>query len=51
MVIEQVIVIADSKASALAHLPSGRFHAGAARPTPRAMTRNLPRAGCGIGEQ
>lgn len=39
--IEQVI--ADSKASALAHLPSGHFHANAAW-LPRAMTYNLLRA-------
>ncbi|MFE4959940.1 transposase [Streptomyces sp. NPDC056653] len=37
--IEQVI--ADSKASALAHLPCGHFHANAAWLTPWAMTYNL----------
>ncbi|MGI5143647.1 IS1380 family transposase [Streptomyces sp. CA-106110] len=41
-VIEQVI--ADSKASALAHLPSGHFHANAAWLTLWAMTYNLLRA-------
>lgn len=41
-VIEQVI--ADSKAGALAHLPSGRFHANAAWLTLWAMTCNLLRA-------
>ncbi|MFD9607582.1 IS1380 family transposase [Streptomyces sp. NPDC059970] len=44
-VIEQVI--ADSKAGALAHLPSGQFHANAAWLTLWAMTSNLLRAaGC-----
>ncbi|WP_051905837.1 MULTISPECIES: transposase [Streptomyces] len=37
-------VIADSKASALAHLPSGHFRANAAWPTRWAMTYNLLRA-------
>jgi hypothetical protein len=37
-------VIADSKASALAHLPSGHFHANAAWLTLWAMTYNLLRA-------
>lgn len=37
-------VIADSKASALAHLPSGHFNANAAWLTLRAMTYNLLRA-------
>ncbi|WP_406340641.1 IS1380 family transposase [Streptomyces sp. NBC_01578] len=41
-VVEQVI--ADSKASALAHLPSGNFHANAAWLTLWAMTYNLLRA-------
>jgi hypothetical protein len=41
-VVEQVI--ADSKASALAHLPSGHFHANAAWLTLWAMTYNLLRA-------
>ncbi|MFJ5196897.1 IS1380 family transposase [Streptomyces sp. NPDC088394] len=41
-VVEQVI--ADSKASALAHLPSGHFHANAAWLTLCAMTYNLLRA-------
>lgn len=41
-VIEQVI--ADSKAGALAHLPSGHFHANAAWLTLWAMTYNLLRA-------
>ncbi|GAA2114067.1 hypothetical protein GCM10009780_71220 [Actinomadura alba] len=41
-VVEQVI--ADSKASALAHLPSGHFHANAAWLTLWAMTHNLLRA-------
>ncbi|MGI5516635.1 IS1380 family transposase [Streptomyces sp. CA-106131] len=41
-VIEQVI--ADSKASALAHLPSGHFHANAAWLTLWAMAYNLLRA-------
>ncbi|MFE3221981.1 IS1380 family transposase [Streptomyces antimycoticus] len=41
-VIEQVI--ADSKASALAHLPSGNFHANAAWLTLWAMAYNLLRA-------
>ena len=41
-VIEQVI--ADSKAGALAHLPSGHFHANAAWLTLWAMTHNLLRA-------
>jgi hypothetical protein len=41
-VVEQVI--ADSKASALAHLPSGHFHANAAWLTLWAMTyMNFPR--------
>ena len=44
-VVEQVI--ADSKAGALAHLPSGHFHANAAWLTLWAMTYNLLRAaGC-----
>ncbi|MGW0963439.1 hypothetical protein ACWD4K_31515 [Streptomyces gelaticus] len=37
-------VIADSKAGALAHLPSGHFHANAAWLTLWAMTYNLLRA-------
>ncbi|MFE4802056.1 IS1380 family transposase [Streptomyces sp. NPDC056708] len=41
-VVEQVI--ADSKAGALAHLPSGHFHANAAWLTLWAMTYNLLRA-------
>ncbi|MCX4594637.1 IS1380 family transposase [Streptomyces sp. NBC_01549] len=41
-VVEQVI--ADSKASALTHLPSGHFHANAAWLTLWAMTYNLLRA-------
>ncbi|MDV9203160.1 transposase, partial [Streptomyces sp. Wh19] len=41
-VVEQVI--ADSKASALAHLPSGHFHANAAWLTLWAMAYNLLRA-------
>lgn len=41
-VVEQVI--ADTKASALAHLPSGHFHANAAWLTLWAMTYNLLRA-------
>jgi len=41
-VVEQVI--ADSKNSALAHLPSGHFHANAAWLTLWAMTYNLLRA-------
>ncbi|MFE5097674.1 transposase [Streptomyces sp. NPDC056638] len=41
-VVEQVI--ADSKASALAHLPSGHFHANAAWLTQWAMAYNLLRA-------
>jgi Transposase DDE domain group 1 len=41
-VVEQVI--ADSKASALAHLPSGHFHANAAWLTLWAMSYNLLRA-------
>ncbi|WP_406406447.1 IS1380 family transposase [Streptomyces sp. NBC_01643] len=41
-VVEQAI--ADSKASALAHLPSGNFHANAAWLTLWAMTYNLLRA-------
>jgi hypothetical protein len=41
-VVEQVI--ADSKAGALAHLPSGNFHANAAWLTLWAMTYNLLRA-------
>jgi Transposase DDE domain group 1 len=41
-VVEQVI--ADSKASALAHLPSGHFHANVAWLTLWAMTYNLLRA-------
>lgn len=41
-VVEQVI--ADSKASALAHLPSGHFHANAAWPVLWAMAYNLLRA-------
>ncbi|WP_116209103.1 IS1380 family transposase [Streptomyces olivoreticuli] len=41
-VVEQVI--ADSKASALAHLPSGHFHANSAWLTLWAMTCNLLRA-------
>jgi DDE family transposase len=41
-VVEQVI--ADSKASALAHLPSGHFHANAAWLTLWTMTYNLLRA-------
>lgn len=40
--IEQVI--ADGKASALAHLPSGEFQANAAWLTFRAIAHNLPRA-------
>ncbi|WP_181810257.1 transposase [Streptomyces ipomoeae] len=40
-VVEQVI--ADSKASTLAHLPSGHFHANAAWLTLRAMAYNLLR--------
>jgi hypothetical protein len=45
-VVEQVI--ADTKAGALAHLPSGHFHANAARLTLWATTYNLLRAACAL---